>query len=56
MAELDAVFGADDSQSTARIIRENPYILNALPYCLAVLKETLRVFPTAGTTRGGEDE
>jgi cytochrome P450 len=51
-AELDAVFGPSLA-ATAAAIRADPYILNRLPYNLAVMKEALRLFPPANTVRVG---
>ncbi|KAF7535680.1 hypothetical protein G7054_g5199 [Neopestalotiopsis clavispora] len=36
---------------TAAKIKEDPYIVNKLEYTIAVLKETLRIFPPASTLR-----
>ena len=52
-AELDAVLGPDPLQTTSVII-QNPHVLNQLPYALAVIKETLRLFPTSSSIRAGE--
>ncbi|PQE13973.1 cytochrome P450 71B25 protein [Rutstroemia sp. NJR-2017a BBW] len=52
--ELDTVFGKDVSR-TADMIKENPNIVNQLPYILSCIKETLRVFPPADTARQGDD-
>ncbi|KAK0636604.1 cytochrome P450 [Bombardia bombarda] len=52
-AEHDAVLGPDPAAAEAQIAA-NPNILNALPYTLAVVKETLRLNPPAGTVRKGQ--
>ncbi|MCJ1318232.1 hypothetical protein MMC15_003560 [Xylographa vitiligo] len=51
--EHDQVFGSDPSAAAARIT-EDPYLLNKLPYTVAVIKEGTRLFPAASTTRSGE--
>lgn len=50
--ELNDLFGPD-LQETAEKIRENPYVLNSMPYNHAVMKEALRLFPPANTVRVG---
>jgi cytochrome P450 len=51
-AEHDAVLGLD-REKTASVLSENPALLNRLTYTLAVIKETLRLFPVVTSPRGG---
>lgn len=54
-AELNSIFGPD-LHETARMIRDNPYVLNRMTYNHAVVKEVLRLFPPANTVRIGEPD
>ncbi|KAI0895290.1 cytochrome P450 [Annulohypoxylon nitens] len=51
-AEHDEVFGRNIAACPDMII-ENPSSLNSLPYTLAVIKESLRLFPPANGIRTG---
>ena len=51
--EHNQVFGSDPTKAITRI-NEDPYLLNKLPYTVAVIKESTRLFPAASTTRSGE--
>ncbi|KAL4914026.1 cytochrome P450 [Aspergillus aurantiobrunneus] len=52
--EHDRVFGTDIS-AAAQLLKSNPALLNQCAYTLAVIKETLRLFPPASTTRQGRN-
>ena len=51
--EHERFFGSDTSQRIATLI-DSPHLLNGLPYTVAVIKETMRLFPVVSSTRGGE--
>lgn len=51
-AEHDTVLGTDLSKVPSLLI-DNPHLLNQLPYTLAVIKETMRLFPAASSMREG---
>ena len=53
IAEHNNILGPEYKQA-ASLITGNPHLLNHLPYTLAVVKETLRLYPPASSTRGGE--
>ena len=52
-AEHDQVFGSDVS-AAPNMLKEHPHLANSLPYTTAVLKEALRLFVPAGTSRAGK--
>ena len=51
-AEHSAILGPDP----AKAILETPHLLNQLPYTLAVIKETLRLFPADSSPRRGNSD
>ena len=51
--EHECIFGSDYNQRTDTLA-DNPHLLNSLPYTVAVIKETVHLFPVASSTRGGE--
>ncbi|MCJ1381835.1 hypothetical protein MMC17_004946 [Xylographa soralifera] len=55
IAEHNNVLGPDYKEAASRIT-DSPHLLNQLPYTLAVVKETLRLYPPASSIRGGEPD
>lgn len=51
-AEHDSVLGTNP-EAAAKTIREEPELLNQLPYTTAVIKETIRLSPATTTIREG---
>ncbi|KAK7702029.1 hypothetical protein SLS64_009890 [Diaporthe eres] len=49
-AEHDAVLGPEVDKA-AEVLTASPHLLQSLPYTLAVIKETLRIYPLAATVR-----
>ncbi|KAH8698046.1 sterigmatocystin biosynthesis P450 monooxygenase StcS [Phaeosphaeriaceae sp. PMI808] len=52
-AEHDEVLGPNPATAGSLLV-ENPRTVNNLPYTLAVIKEVMRLFAPAGTTRAGK--
>lgn len=52
-AEHDVVLGLDKNSATS-MLNANPALVNQLPYTLAVIKETLRLFPVVSSPRIGQ--
>jgi hypothetical protein len=50
--EHTSVFGPDPAEAGNRL-RENPALVNQLPYTLAVIKETMRIYAPSGAVRDG---
>ncbi|KAB8075525.1 cytochrome P450 [Aspergillus leporis] len=51
-AEHDAVLGPDP-QKAVEVLTETPHLIQNLPYTLAVIKKTLRLYPIESTVREG---
>lgn len=55
--ECDDVFGKHTSgREVGEQFKENPSLANQLPYTLAVIKETLRMFPPSTPAREGSED
>lgn len=53
--EHDELLGATRDEKIRKLEQE-PHLLNKLAYSVAVMKETMRLFPVASTLRGGEPD
>ncbi|ETS75578.1 hypothetical protein PFICI_12522 [Pestalotiopsis fici W106-1] len=53
--EHDTVFGTEIG-ACQELILNSPHLLYALPYTLAIIKETLRLYPLAATMRQGSSD
>ncbi|EPS35948.1 hypothetical protein H072_10593 [Dactylellina haptotyla CBS 200.50] len=50
--ELNDIFGTDHADA-ARMLTENPLLMNKMEYCTAIIREILRMYPPASSVRAG---
>ncbi|KAF3922908.1 hypothetical protein ABW20_dc0100610 [Dactylellina cionopaga] len=51
--ELDDIFGPN-LDDAARMLEQNPLLMNKMEYCTAIIREILRMYPPASSVRSGE--
>lgn len=54
-SEHDQILGSDITKA-ATLVNQRPSLLNQLPYTVAVIKETLGLYPVVSSTRAGEPD